>query len=146
MRKTLSTGINYIGAAIKEGQTLSGVDTAPDALRNSGLFDSLKKKFNVEVKDYGNISLKELNKTGNIIHPDPAQQTHQVRNLHLLDPLLHELSNTCTRAIEDNPDNIQVTVGGDHSVATGSIHALMKKHNDLKVIWVDAHPDMSNVT
>jgi arginase len=34
-----------------------------------------------------------------------------------------------------------LTVGGDHSVATGSIEALAKKYNNLKVIWVDAHPD-----
>ena len=38
-----------------------------------------------------------------------------------------------------------VTVGGDHSIATGSIHALLRKYPDLKVIWVDAHPDFVNI-
>lgn len=37
-----------------------------------------------------------------------------------------------------------LTVGGDHSVATGSIHGLLTKYKDLKVVWVDAHPDFIN--
>lgn len=35
-----------------------------------------------------------------------------------------------------------MTVGGDHSIATGTIHALLGKYSNLKVIWVDAHADM----
>lgn len=35
-----------------------------------------------------------------------------------------------------------LTVGGDHSIASGTIHALLGKYPDLKVIWVDAHGDM----
>ena len=34
-----------------------------------------------------------------------------------------------------------VTVGGDHSVATATLHGLNTVFKDLKVIWVDAHPD-----
>jgi len=33
-------------------------------------------------------------------------------------------------------------VGGDHSIATGSISGLKAVHKDLKVIWVDAHSDI----
>lgn len=35
-----------------------------------------------------------------------------------------------------------LTVGGDHSIATGTIHGLLGKYPDLKVIWVDAHCDL----
>ena len=34
-----------------------------------------------------------------------------------------------------------LTVGGDHSVAAGSISAMLKAHPDLCVVWVDAHAD-----
>ena len=35
-----------------------------------------------------------------------------------------------------------VTVGGDHSIGSATIHGLLGSHPDLKVIWVDAHADM----
>jgi len=34
-----------------------------------------------------------------------------------------------------------LTVGGDHSVATGSIAGLKTVYPNLKVIWIDAHAD-----
>lgn len=37
-----------------------------------------------------------------------------------------------------------VTVGGDHSVGTPTLHALNTYYKDLKIIWVDAHPDFIN--
>lgn len=43
--------------------------------------------------------------------------------------------------MNDN-DEVTLTVGGDHSIATATIHALLGKYPDLKVIWVDAHGDM----
>jgi arginase family enzyme len=39
---------------------------------------------------------------------------------------------------------VVVTVGGDHSVGTPTLHALNTYYQDLKVIWVDAHPDFIN--
>ncbi len=41
-----------------------------------------------------------------------------------------------------NEEEILLTVGGDHSIATGTIHGLLGKYSDLKVIWVDAHGDL----
>ena len=36
-----------------------------------------------------------------------------------------------------------LNIGGDHSVALGSIHGLLGTYqDDLKVIWVDAHADI----
>ena len=34
-----------------------------------------------------------------------------------------------------------LTIGGDHSIASASIAALQAKHDDLGVIWIDAHAD-----
>jgi arginase len=34
-------------------------------------------------------------------------------------------------------------LGGDHSLATGSISGLLKTYPDLKIIWVDAHGDIN---
>lgn len=37
-----------------------------------------------------------------------------------------------------------MTVGGDHSVGSSTINAALAHNPDLKVIWVDAHPDFVN--
>lgn len=34
-----------------------------------------------------------------------------------------------------------LTLGGDHGLATGSISGMLRTHENLKVIWVDAHGD-----
>ncbi len=32
-------------------------------------------------------------------------------------------------------------MGGDHSIGSATISALLSKYSDLKVVWVDAHAD-----
>jgi len=36
-----------------------------------------------------------------------------------------------------------IVLGGDHSLATGSIHGHASVHKDISVLWVDAHPDLN---
>lgn len=39
-----------------------------------------------------------------------------------------------------------MAIGGDHSIAIGSISGLMKKYSDnLGIIWVDAHADINTI-
>ena len=38
-----------------------------------------------------------------------------------------------------------LVLGGDHSIASGSLHGqLMNYGDDLKVVWIDAHADLNN--
>ena len=40
---------------------------------------------------------------------------------------------------------IPITVGGDHSLAIGSIAGSAKNYDDLGVIWLDTHPDINTI-
>ena len=40
-----------------------------------------------------------------------------------------------------NEENFCITIGGDHSIAIASAFASLKKHNNLGLIWLDAHLD-----
>ncbi len=40
-----------------------------------------------------------------------------------------------------NQGAFSITIGGDHSIATSSALASIKKENDLGIIWIDAHAD-----
>lgn len=46
-RKTLSNIVSYIGAAVSSGQGLDGVQNGSNAIRNSGVFNLLKNKYQV---------------------------------------------------------------------------------------------------
>lgn len=59
----------------------------------------------------------------------------------MLDNLLEKTNNKIVDGLKNHQDGIVVTVGGDHSVGTATLHALNTHYKDLKVIWVDAHPD-----
>ena len=54
-RKTLSNIVSYIGAAVSSGQGLDGVQNGSNAIRNSGVFNLLKNKYQVKIKDHGDI-------------------------------------------------------------------------------------------
>ena len=45
-------------------------------------------------------------------------------------------------AVSNNND-FPLVLGGDHSIAIGSISAMLEKHPNLLVIWVDAHADIN---
>lgn len=64
----------------------------------------------------------------------------------MLDPLLEGINDAILKGVKEHPDNVMVTVGGDHSVGSATIHALNSVYKDLKVIWVDAHPDFIDPT
>ncbi len=38
---------------------------------------------------------------------------------------------------------IPLTIGGDHSIALGTISASLSRYKDLNVLWIDAHPDIN---
>lgn len=38
-------------------------------------------------------------------------------------------------------DEFVITLGGDHAIGISSSLASLKKHKDLGIIWIDAHPD-----
>ena len=37
-----------------------------------------------------------------------------------------------------------MTIGGDHSIATATISAIKRYYQNLRIVWIDAHPDLSN--
>ena len=55
----------------------------------------------------------------------------------------HELSKTVHEISKKN--EMCLVLGGDHSIASGSLHGqLLNYGDDLKVVWIDAHADLNN--
>jgi arginase len=62
-----------------------------------------------------------------------------------LDPLLKTLNGKLREIHRTREEgNIVLTVGGDHSFGSASVNAALSFNPNLKVLWVDAHPDFVN--
>lgn len=85
-KQTTLKKLAYLGAAICEGQPITGVEKGPTLIRQAGTFSMLQKNYGVSVKDYGDIKLEnERNLYPKVEHP--------VRDLNVLGPLLGKLHN-----------------------------------------------------
>jgi len=128
--------IKIIGVPIDLGFGRRGVDMGPSALRISGLAEDLRKL------DY---SVDDL---GDIQSPIPELCNLDDKNARYLPEIKDaciKLSNTINKVLLDGA--IPLTIGGDHSLAIGSIAGvsrfLKEKGKKIGLIWFDAHGDMN---
>ena len=124
--------IAIIGAALDLGQGRRGVDMGPSAIRYAGLEDPLTS-LGFGVSDLGNVS-----------SPEPeATELRDERARYL-----PEIVETCGRiaslvAEATRGGRIPLVLGGDHSVALGTLGGLAAANGVGGVLWIDAHPDIN---
>lgn len=124
--------IRVIGAPMDLGADRRGVDIGPSAIRYAGLSDQLRQ--------IGHTVLD----VGNVVIPQPESQPVGNTRLKYLEPIVQvagELSALVTAALEAG--EFPLVLGGDHSIALGSISGVARVHKDVSVIWVDAHGDFN---
>lgn len=123
--------IDLIGVPLDFGAGRRGVDMGPSAIRYAGLRQGLEA-LSYRVNDTGNLQVP-VNET---VEPgDPR--------LKYLDPIVRvcqNLADCVDRSITSG--NIPVVLGGDHSLALGSV-AGAARGRKLGVVWIDAHADFN---
>lgn len=126
--------IDIIGAPIAFGQRKLGVDFGPDAIRYAGLLNRLKD-LDLTFNDKGNIQVPKLDLERYLSEQEGA------RNL----PEIVEVSKTLSDATSESvaQSHFPLTLGGDHSLAIGSISGISQHYENLGVIWYDAHGDLN---
>lgn len=112
--------IEIIGAPSTFGQKKLGVNLGPDAIRYAGLLSRLKK-MGLDVIDKGNIEVPTL---------DVEKFNSDQEGLRNYDEIVKK-------------GNFPLTLGGDHSIAVGSISGISQHYENLGVIWYDAHGDLN---
>ena len=121
-----------IGAALDLGQDRRGVDMGPSAIRYAGLSARLRE-LGFEVEDVGNVGTA----VAEAIDPgDPKER------------FLAEIKATCEHVAELVERTVQngsfpLVLGGDHSVALGTLWGLAAAHGPGGVLWIDAHGDLN---
>ncbi len=127
--------IRVIGAPMDLGADRRGVDIGTSAIRYANLSDHLQR-IGHTVRDYGNIAI-----------PQPESCPIGSPRLKYLDPIVHaaeELAHLITATLQEN--EFPLILGGDHSIALGSISGVARVHPNIGVIWVDAHGDFNTDT
>ncbi|XP_017566022.2 arginase-1 [Pygocentrus nattereri] len=133
MRRALGQlrSVGLIGAPFSKGQARDGVQLGPDLIRTAGLVHRLREQ-GCEVKDYGNLTFEDVSNDepiGNTKSPRAVGRANQ------------QLANAVQRVKSDG--HTCVMLGGDHSLAIGSIHGHAACGSELSVVWVDAHADIN---
>jgi arginase len=124
--------VAVIGAALDLGQGRRGVDMGPSAIRYAGLAERLEE-LGHEVIDHGNVpaEIAEASDDGD----------EQARFLAPILRTCERISKLVRSAREAGC--FPLVLGGDHSVALGSLGGLASAHGPGGVIWLDAHGDLN---
>ncbi|MFS4826562.1 arginase [Staphylococcus aureus] len=131
---TKTKAIDIIGAPSTFGQRKLGVDLGPTAIRYAGLISRLKQ-LDLDVYDKGDIKVPVVN-----IEKFHSEQKG-LRNYDEIIDVNQKLNKEVSASIENN--RFPLILGGDHSIAVGSVSAISKHYNNLGVIWYDAHGDLN---
>jgi arginase len=124
--------VAVIGAPLDLGAGRRGVDMGPSAIRYAGL-DKLADKLGVQVRDAGNVSSPVVETT--------AMGDAHARYLAQILDLCDRLSVLVADAAEHGA--LPLVLGGDHSVALGSLVGMAKVRGGGGVVWIDAHGDLN---
>jgi arginase len=124
--------VAVIGAALDLGAGRRGVDMGPSAIRYAGLAERLAT-LDVEVIDLGNVpaDIAEATEMGD----------ENARFLGQIKATCERIAAVVQQARKDG--RFPLVLGGDHSVALGSLGGLAAAHGPGGVLWIDAHGDLN---
>jgi len=124
--------IAIIGAALDLGQGRRGVDMGPSAIRYAGLEERLQS-LGYEVRDEGNVET--------VVAEATALRDERARFL----PEIHDTCELVADRVADATRRgaLPLVLGGDHSVALGTLGGLASVHGPGGALWIDAHSDIN---
>jgi arginase len=124
--------IAIIGATLDLGQGRRGVDMGPSAIRYAGLEERLVGLGYV-VDDQGNVETAVAEAT--------ALRDERARFL----PEIHDTCELIAARVAEATRRgaTPLVLGGDHSVALGTLGGLASVHGAGGVLWIDAHSDIN---
>jgi arginase len=125
--------VALIGAPLDLGAGRRGVDMGPSAIRYAELAEHLAETLGIVTNDLGNVEAPVAESLAS--DDDTARFLPQI--LALCDRVAKLVEQARLRG--ETP----LVVGGDHSVALGSLVGMAEAHGPGGVIWVDAHGDLN---
>ena len=124
---------SVIGAALDLGAGRRGVDMGPSAIRYAGL-DARLAELGYEYVDRGNVETPV---------PEAVEvEDEQARFLPQIKATSQRIAGLV--AEDSRAGYLPIVLGGDHSVALGTLAGLRRAHGPGGVLWIDAHGDLNS--
>jgi len=130
----MSREIAILGVPMDLGQGRRGVDMGPSALRYGRLEERLEA-IGHTVRDLGDIDVPTAEEL-EISHTGPGG------GMNYVDEIRKACEATTRRLLELREEVFPIILGGDHSIALGSVPGC-SRHTRTGVVWVDAHGDFN---
>ncbi|MFN2488305.1 MAG: arginase [Actinomycetota bacterium] len=124
--------VSIVGAPLDLGAARRGVDMGPSAIRISGLAERLGA-LGTEVVDRGNVSAE--------IPEVAVEQDEHARYLAEILASCAQIAFQVAGVARDG--RVPLVLGGDHSIAMGTLAGLSSVHGSGGLLWVDAHGDLN---
>ena len=132
-----------VGAPTATGQRRHGVERGPAALRAAGLVPALRA-LGWRVRDAGDAFLPSPPEPP-APHAFPSSAPRGEKSNAWASPRAAAKHAAVADAVEAaaRAGAFPLVLGGDHSVAIGSIAGLLRARPNLRVLWIDAHADLN---
>jgi arginase len=124
--------VAVIGAALDLGSGRRGVDMGPSAIRYAGL-EARLGALGIEVVDRGNV--------GTAVAEAVSEGDERLRYLEPILATCAHVADLVAAAVEDG--HMPLVLGGDHSIALGTLGGLARARGAGGVLWIDAHADLN---
>ena len=126
--------VTFIGVPLDLGAGRRGVDMGPSAFRVAGILEKVRC-LGYEVEDWGDLPVK--------IPETQAPGDPRMKYLKEIKEVCEHLRDKVETAVAKG--KIPVVLGGDHSIAMGTLAGLSRHYRARKekvgLIWFDAHAD-----
>ena len=128
--------VGVLGVPLAYGASMAGVELGPAALRVARLNRRLMQ-LGYKVRDLGDLDVEEEQST-----PEPGDKLKHLREIK---DACEDLAQKVQEIL--GADEIPLVLGGDHSIAIGSISGFSsycrQQNKTPGLIWFDAHADMN---
>ncbi len=161
---TAPRAVGIVGVPMDLGANRRGVDMGPSAIRYAELHRRLER-LGVTVRDLGNLTVADRAEglvrgpdaaraprvatrprapTPGALAPEDESAARTRHRAHHVDEIVRVMLELA-RVVEgiERAGDIPVVLGGDHSIAIGTLAGLRSAGRRPGVIWIDAHGDMN---
>ena len=129
--------VDIVGVPMDLGGFRRGVDMGPSAIRYAGLRRRLAD-LGYRVRDRGNVRVADRDEGEEIEYLHGAHQAHHAGEIVRA---AEELATVVADIVKSK--STPVVLGGDHSIAMGTLAGLARAGHRAGVIWMDAHGDIN---
>lgn len=135
MEQSSAKTVRILGVPMDLGQSRRGVDMGPSAIRYAGLQHRLES-LGWTVIDGGNIESPIIEIVTD--QPIPAGRAYHAHAIGAVSQVVYDRARESLASGE-----FVVALGGDHSIALGTVAAALTRAERVGVLWIDAHADFN---